>query len=91
MFILKQNRTAKNNQTKQDYGKMLKQKQTEIWLSLCNTFMELFNGDIRKLFDILNNDVDKIRDFIQKDNKKKLSFPNNKHKFCENKIFRKKK
>ena len=25
-----------------------KQKQTEIWLKLCNTFIELFDGDIRK-------------------------------------------
>lgn len=50
-----------------------KQKQTEIWLELCNTFVEMFDGDIRKLFDIMDNDVDKIRDFIQKDNKK--SFP----------------
>lgn len=51
-----------------------KQKQTEIWLSLCNTFMELFDGDIRKLFDMMDNDVDKIRDFIQKDNKKKFPY-----------------
>lgn len=50
-----------------------KQKQTEIWLSLCNTFVKLYDGDIRKLFDELDNDVDKIRNFIQKDNKK--SFP----------------
>lgn len=47
-----------------------KQKQTEIWISLCNTFMNLFDGDIRKLFDELNNDVNKIRFFIQKENKK---------------------
>ncbi len=51
-----------------------KQKQTEIWLSLCNTFVELFNGDIRKLFDTLDNDVNKIRNFIQKDNKKKFPY-----------------
>lgn len=51
-----------------------KQKQTEIWLSLCNTFVELFNGDIRKLFDKLDNDVDKIRSFIQKDNKKRFPY-----------------
>lgn len=51
-----------------------KQKQTEIWLSLCNTFVELFDGDIRKLFDMLDNDVDKIREFIQKDNKKKFPY-----------------
>lgn len=44
-----------------------KQKQTEIWLSLCNTFIELFDGDIRKLLDTLDNDVDKIRDYIQKE------------------------
>lgn len=51
-----------------------KQKQTEIWLSLCNTFVELFDGDIRRLFDKFDNDVDKIRDFIQKDNKKKFPY-----------------
>ena len=51
-----------------------KQKQTEIWLTLCNTFTELFDGNIRKLFDSLNNDVDKIRNFIQKDNKKKFPY-----------------
>lgn len=51
-----------------------KQKQTEIWLSLCKTFMELFDGDIRKLFEMLDNDVDRIRDFIQKDNKKKFPY-----------------
>lgn len=51
-----------------------KQKQTEIWLTLCNTFVELFDGDIRKLFDSLDNDVNKIRDFIQKENKKKFPY-----------------
>lgn len=51
-----------------------KQKQTEIWLTLCKTFVELFDGDIRNLFNQLDNDVDKIRDFIQKDNKKKFPY-----------------
>ena len=51
-----------------------KQKQTEIWLSLCNTFVEIFDGDIRKLFDKLDSDVNKIRDFIQKENKKKFPY-----------------
>ena len=51
-----------------------KQKQTEIWLSLCKTFVELYNGDIRKLFNSLDNDVDKIRTFIQKENKKKFPY-----------------
>lgn len=50
------------------------QKQTEIWLTLCNTFVELYDGDVRKLFDSLDNDVDKIRDFIQKENKKKFPY-----------------
>lgn len=51
-----------------------RQKQTEIWLSLCNTFVELYDGDIRKLFDSLDNDVDRIRNFIQKENKKKFPY-----------------
>lgn len=51
-----------------------KQKQTEIWLTLCRTFAELYDGDIRKLFDSLDNDVDKIREFIQKQNKKKFPY-----------------
>lgn len=51
-----------------------KQKQTEIWIKLCNTFVELYDGDIRSLFEILDNDVDKIREFIQKENKKKFPY-----------------
>lgn len=51
-----------------------KQKQTEIWIKLCETFVELFDGDIRKLFDKMNNDVDDIRNFIQIKNKKKFPY-----------------
>ena len=51
-----------------------KQKQTEIWISLCNTFNELFDGDIRKLFNTMSNDVDKIRNFIQKEQKTKFPY-----------------
>lgn len=51
-----------------------KQKQTEIWISLCKTFVELYSGDIRNLFDAFDNDVDKIRNFIQKENKKKFPY-----------------
>ena len=51
-----------------------KQKQTEIWLTLCKTFVELYEGDIRKLFDEFDYDVDRIRNFIQKENKKKFPY-----------------
>ena len=46
-----------------------KNKQTEIWIKLCDTFVKLFDGDIRKLFMEFGHDVDKIRNFIQKENK----------------------
>ena len=39
-----------------------------------NTFVELYDGDIRRLFDELDNDVDKIRIFIQNQNKKKYPY-----------------
>ena len=51
-----------------------KQKQTEIWLKLCNTFVEFYDGDIRKLFDSQGNNVDKIRKYIQIENKKKFPY-----------------
>lgn len=51
-----------------------KQKQTEIWISLCKTFVEMFDGDIRKLFDDQKNDIDSIRSFIQKEHKKKFPY-----------------
>lgn len=51
-----------------------KQKQTEIWLALCGTFVKLFNGDIRELFNSLDNDVNKIRNFMQKGHKKKFPY-----------------
>lgn len=51
-----------------------KDKQTEIWLKLCQTFIDLFDGDIRKLFTENDNDVDKIRNFIQVENKKKFPY-----------------
>lgn len=51
-----------------------KNKQVEIWIRLCETFVELFDGDIRKLFNLLDNDVDKIRDYIQIHNRKKFPY-----------------
>lgn len=49
-------------------------KQVEIWVKLCKTFNELFDGDIRKIFEINNNDVEKIRKYIQQDNKAKFPY-----------------
>lgn len=51
-----------------------KNKQVEIWIRLCETFVELFDGDIRNLFNLLDNDVDKIRDYIQIHNRKKFPY-----------------
>lgn len=49
-------------------------KQTEIWIKLCNTINELFDGDIRKLFKINDYDVNKIRYYIQKENKNRFPY-----------------
>lgn len=50
-----------------------KNKQTEIWITLCHTFLDLFDGDIRRLFSEHNKDVNEIRDFILK-NKKRFPY-----------------
>ena len=49
-------------------------KQVEIWIKLCKTFNELFDSNIRKIFEINNNDVEKIRKYIQQDNKAKFPY-----------------
>ena len=36
--------------------------------------MELYDEDIKKLFNSLGNNVDKIKNFIQKENKKKFPY-----------------
>ena len=51
-----------------------KQRQTEIWLTLCETFVRYFDGDVRKLLDEMDNDVDRIRDYIQKEHKKEFPY-----------------
>lgn len=51
-----------------------RQKQTEIWIKLCETFVELFDGGIRRLFEENENDVDKIRSYIQIGNKKRFPY-----------------
>lgn len=50
-----------------------RQKQTEIWISLCRTFQTHFGGDVRKLFDEMDGDVDRIRSYMQVRHKK--AFP----------------
>jgi len=50
-----------------------RQKQTEIWIKLCETFVKSYNGDIRKLFDENDDDVDKIRNYVQVAHK--MEFP----------------
>ncbi len=57
-----------------------KNKQTEIWIRLCKTFVELFDGDVKKLFDKFDNDVEKIKNYMQKENKHLFPY------LCGNKI-----
>ena len=42
-----------------------KNKQTDIWLKLCQTFTELSDGSVIKFANNLDNDVNKIRHFMQ--------------------------
>jgi len=49
-------------------------KQTEIWIKLCKTIKEQFNGDIRNLFKICDYDVNKIRNYIQVEHKKDFPY-----------------
>lgn len=51
-----------------------KQKQTEIWMKLCETFVKEFDGDIRKLFDENGSDVNRIRHFVQIERKKDFPY-----------------
>ena len=50
-----------------------RQKQTEVWIKLCQTFTDHFGGDIRLLFEENNNDVARIKLYLQVENKK--AFP----------------
>ena len=49
-------------------------KQTEIWIKLCDTINEIFSGDIRNLFKINDYDIEKIKNYIQKENKSKFPY-----------------
>lgn len=50
-----------------------KNKQTEIWIRLCQSIIDLYDGDIRHLFDTFDNTAYRIRNFMQKE--KKYLFP----------------
>lgn len=49
-------------------------KQTEIWIKLCKTIKEKFNGDIRNLLRVCEYDVNKIRNYIQVEHKKDFPY-----------------
>ncbi len=51
-----------------------KDKQTQIWIKLCDTIENLLEGDIRNLFTKCNNDVNKIRDYMQIEHKKDFPY-----------------
>ena len=49
-------------------------KQTNIWLKLCQTFIDLSDGNIINFARNLDDDVNKIRYFMQKEAKKKFPY-----------------
>lgn len=49
-------------------------KQTEIWIKLCKTINEKFDGDIRNLFNNCDFDINKIRNYIQFEYKKDFPY-----------------
>lgn len=51
-----------------------KQKQTEVWLRLCETFVSRFDGDIRRLFEENGNDIARIKHDIQVEHKKEFPY-----------------
>lgn len=51
-----------------------KNKQTEIWIKLCETIVNHFDGDIRKLFWVNDYDVNKVREYVAKTHKKDFPY-----------------
>lgn len=49
-------------------------KQTEIWLKLCETLQNRFDGDVRRLFDECGSDIERIRNYIQAEHKKEFPY-----------------
>lgn len=48
-------------------------KQPQIWKTLCSTFMQEFDGDVREFFKRMNYEVFQIKSYIQQ-NKKKFPY-----------------
>lgn len=61
-------------------------KQTDIWIRICRTIVEDFDGDIRKMFLFNDCDVEKIKTYIQEANKKKFPYLSGK-KLCNYWLF----
>ncbi len=51
-----------------------KNKQTEVWIRLCNTIVNDFDGDVRNIFLKFHNNVNEIRKFMQIEEKKKFPY-----------------
>ncbi len=51
-----------------------KNKQTEVWIKLCNTIVKDFDGDIRNLFLKFHHNVSKIRKYMQEEHKKDFPY-----------------
>ena len=49
-------------------------KQTEVWLRLCETFSAKFNGDVRHLLDQNENDIARIKRYIQIEHKRDFPY-----------------
>lgn len=51
-----------------------RQKQTEVWLRLCENFTARFDGDIRRLFEENGNDLARIKQYVQMEHKKDFPY-----------------
>ena len=51
-----------------------KNKQTEIWITLCHTITTLLKGDIRNVILENEHDVSKIKEYIQKQHRKEFPY-----------------
>lgn len=50
-----------------------KNKQTQIWIRLCQTLVNNFNGRVTDFFAYFDNDIQKVRHYMQVEKKKRFS------------------